>query len=123
AFQADGVLQSLTTDLTASAVLDGDPVFISDITTGSGNIYWRIGARNSTDIPGPIHWISKDPHDGDRTFRWVYSFPRAFTPAVTPPPPPRTAKLKQQARQPGNPPHGGRAALPKINRQPPAPHK
>src|SRR5207244_3886446 len=69
--QADGVLQSFKVDLTAQPALLSDPTFIADITTGTGNIYWRVGARNSQDWPGPINWLSHDPHDPDKTFRWV----------------------------------------------------
>jgi hypothetical protein len=39
-------------------------------------------------MPGPIHWISQNPSDSDKTFRFVYSQAFSFTPAPVPPPPP-----------------------------------
>jgi len=51
-------------------------------------LFWRVGARNSQDSPGPVHWITRNPKDEDRTFRFIYSNVRSFTPADVPPPPP-----------------------------------
>ena len=91
---ADGVTQSLSApvDLRNSGALRRDPTFLNFVNGVSGapkpTIYWRVGARNSADRPGPVHWITRDPKDNDRTFRYIYSQSRSFTPADIPPPPP-----------------------------------
>ena len=77
---------------TGDPVCMRDPTFAAFVRRTSGarpTVYWRVGARNSQDHPGPVHWISRRHDDPDRTFRWVYSQPvRSFTPAELPPPPP-----------------------------------
>jgi curli biogenesis system outer membrane secretion channel CsgG len=82
-------------DLTNSglnAPLRKDPVFANFVNRVPGaarpTIFWRIGARNSQDSPGPVHAITRNPKDEDRTFRYIYSSVRSFTPADMPPPPP-----------------------------------
>lgn len=82
-------------DLTNPSVnkpLRNDPTFANFINNVPGapapTIFIRVGARNSADRPGPVNWITKNPKDNDRTFRWVYSQPNSFQPAVAPPPPP-----------------------------------
>ena len=54
----------------------------------SAYLYWRVGARNDADRPGPVDWITSSAGNGDRTYRWVYTGIRSFTPADMPPPPP-----------------------------------
>jgi hypothetical protein len=91
---ADGVVQTVPTpiNLTTSAALRRDPAFLAFVTGAPGaatpTLFWRVGGRNSQDKPGPVHFITRDPHDGDRTFRFIYATPRSFTPAILPPPPP-----------------------------------
>jgi len=90
--RADGVTQALqaAVNLQTNAVLLRDAVFTNFIQRGGAKptLFWRVGARNDSDRPGPVHWISRNHSDGDRTFRFVYSQIRSFTPADLPPRPP-----------------------------------
>ena len=76
-------------DLTTNAQLLKSTVFWNFVNKVVGSatpiIYWRVGARNSLDNPGPMSWFTKDPHDGSKMFRWIYSPQRSFSPAPTPP--------------------------------------
>jgi len=89
-----GVTQVLGSaiDLTTNPVLLRDTTFANYVNRVANapkpTLYWRVGARNDADRPGPVHWISRSHGDGDRTFRYVYSEVRSFTPADMPPPPP-----------------------------------
>ena len=56
--------------------LNGRKGFIQDATT----LFWRIGARNIADNPGPVPDASGQ--------RYIFSDPRTFTRPNTPPPPP-----------------------------------
>jgi len=92
--QATGVTQVLASsvNLTTNPVLLRDKNFANYV-NGVANaakptLYWRVGARNDNDRPGPVHWITRNHGDGDRTFRYVYSEVRSFTPADMPPSPP-----------------------------------
>ncbi len=91
---ATGVTQVLpsSVDLTTNPVLLRDRNFANYVNrvpnTPKPTLYWRVGARNDNDRPGPVHWITRNHGDGDRTFRYVYSEVRSFTPADMPPPPP-----------------------------------
>ncbi len=91
---ATGVTQVLDSavDLTTNPVLLRDPVFANYVNrvpnAPKPTVYWRVGARNDDDRPGPVNWITRNHADGDRTFRYVYSEVRSFTPADMPPPPP-----------------------------------
>jgi len=90
---ADGATQSLPAalDLTTLAPLLSDTAFANFVggsSTNSPTIYWRVGARHDEDVPGPINWISQNPSDPDKTFRFVYSEIFSFTAAPVPPPPP-----------------------------------
>lgn len=91
---ATGVTQVLPSaiDLTTNPVLLRDRTFANYVNrvpnSPKPTLYWRVGARNDADVPGPVHWISRNHADGDRTFRFVYSEVRSFTPADMPPPPP-----------------------------------
>jgi hypothetical protein len=93
---SEGVTQGLpsTINLSTATELLADPTFaafVASSATGSATtptLFWRVGARHDEDSPGPIHWISQNPSDPDRTFRYVYSQPFSFTPAPLPPPPP-----------------------------------
>gem|GEM_PF-2399597 len=88
---APGVLQEYTApiNLTTNPILLSNPSFANFVKPVPGAaqpvLYWRVGARNSQDVPGPVDWISGDPHDPDRAFRWIYSPVRMFTPAPIPP--------------------------------------
>lgn len=90
--RADGVTQMLASviNLTTNAVLLRDATFKAYVQSGGTKptLFWRVGARNDADRPGPVHWISRNHSDGDRTFRFVYSDIRSFTPADMPPSPP-----------------------------------
>jgi hypothetical protein len=91
---ATGVTQVLgeALNLTTNPVLLRDPIFANYVNrvpnAPKPTIYWRVGGRNDADQPGPVHWITRNHSDGDRTFRYVYSEVRSFTPADMPPPPP-----------------------------------
>lgn len=69
-----------------------DPIFANFVNRVPGaarpTLFFRVGARNSQDSPGPVHAITRNPKDEDRTFRYIYSSVRSFTPADMPPPPP-----------------------------------
>jgi len=91
--------------LLTNTALRRDPVFrtyADAILSGQGTsgvtiptLYWRVGARNAGDRPGPVHAFSNNHRDSDRTFRFIYSnIPnsgltpvqgRSFKPAPTPP--------------------------------------
>ncbi|MCX6358215.1 MAG: hypothetical protein NT029_00255, partial [Armatimonadetes bacterium] len=94
AVMTQGVVQTLpsSVDLTALDVLKRDATFANYVNRVAGSskptLYWRIGARNDGDRPGPVDWITSSAGNGDRTYRWVYSGIRSFTPADMPPPPP-----------------------------------
>ena len=82
---ADGAAESvLPVDLTLRPELLADPVFANFVHHVAGaavpTLYWRVGARNDADVPGPVHAISQDPRDPDRTFRWIYSGVFTFSP-------------------------------------------
>lgn len=68
---------------TVESILPGsvstDPIDISGVFPASQRLYWRVGARNSADIPGPVKDILG--------LRYVQSLPNQFD-RVTPPPPP-----------------------------------
>ena len=55
---------------------NGRKQFIKDVTT----LWWRIGARNVVDVPGPVVDASGQ--------RYIWSVPRSFTRPNNPPPPP-----------------------------------
>jgi len=91
--QADGVTQIFKApDLSRDAVLLRDPAFASFVNRVPGAatpvVYWRVGGRNSGDRPGPVDWMTGNHTVTDNTFRFIYSQPRAFSPAPLPPPPP-----------------------------------
>lgn len=94
AVMTQGVAQTLpaSVDLTALDVLKRDATFANYVNRVAGSakptLYWRIGARNDADRPGPVDWITSSAGNGDRTYRWVYTGIRSFTPADMPPPPP-----------------------------------
>ncbi len=110
---ADGVAQTTLNpiDLTQSPELMRNSAFNAFVAasqcntrpaSGAGGavaptLYYRVGARHDGDTPGPIHAITMNSSDSDKTFRFVYSQVFAFTPAPLPPCPPgnpsRTAAL------------------------------
>ncbi len=52
-------------------------------------LYWRVGARNDSDKPGPIDWTTKLYNTGSREFRFIYTAqPFSFKPEAGPPNPP-----------------------------------
>ncbi len=95
-----GVIQTLATpiDLAVQPQLLASPAFAAFVSQSSGAspssplIYWRVGARNDEDTPGPVNWISNNSMDSNRTFRWVYPLAIYFTGAPVPPPPPGASK-------------------------------
>ncbi|HZO86936.1 MAG TPA: hypothetical protein VFB38_01255, partial [Chthonomonadaceae bacterium] len=93
---AAGVTQRLpsTVNLTTATELLNDTAFANFVTnaatTNPPQLFWRVGARHDSDQPGPVNWVSRNPKDADRTFRFVYSPVQSFTPAPGPPAPPGT---------------------------------
>lgn len=93
-----GTLQTLPApiDLAVQPQLLASPAFAAFVAQSSGAspssplIYWRVGARNDEDSPGPVNWISQNSMDPSRTFRFVYPLAIYFTAAPVPPPPPGT---------------------------------
>ncbi|MGQ9542208.1 MAG: hypothetical protein ACUVTY_14110 [Armatimonadota bacterium] len=51
---------------------------------GAQRLYWRAGARNINDSPGPASW----PGDSREQYRYIWSEAFSFTPVVEPPPAP-----------------------------------
>ncbi len=51
---------------------------------GAQRLYWRAGARNINDQPGPAPW----PGDNRGQYRYIWSEGFSFTPVVEPPPAP-----------------------------------
>jgi hypothetical protein len=51
---------------------------------GAGRLYWRAGARNVNDQPGPAPWTG----DSRGQYRYIWSEPFSFVPVETPPPAP-----------------------------------
>jgi hypothetical protein len=82
---SDGSPQSLPQPLDLATVpeLLADPAFSNFVNhlpgAGAPKVYWRVGARHDSDVPGPVHFISRNPTDPDRTFRWVYGPAFTFT--------------------------------------------
>jgi hypothetical protein len=80
------------TNSSTNAPLRKDPVFANFINRLAGAatpaIWWRVGARNNADRPGPVNWLTKSNSDSDRSFRFIYSQARSFQPAALPPAPP-----------------------------------
>lgn len=108
---SNGVTQTLPTPINLAGVpeLIADPVFAAYLNSAGGAnvqlpfIYWRVGARHDDDVPGPIHFISQNPSDNDRNFRFVYGTPFSFQPTLLPPPPPgRAASLLNRKINSGN---------------------
>ncbi|HSV74307.1 MAG TPA: hypothetical protein VLH79_11160 [Chthonomonadales bacterium] len=89
---ASGVPQVLSApvNLGTNPVLLRHPAFRDYMQRGGPKptLFWRVGGRNNADRPGPVHWITRNPSDQDRTFRFIYSDVRSFQPADMPPPPP-----------------------------------
>jgi hypothetical protein len=87
-----GVPQSLIADLSNNPILRRDPVYNNFVNRVPGAprpvLFFRVGFRNSGDRPGPVHAITRVVNDTDRTFRFIYSQVRSFSPADMPPPPP-----------------------------------
>jgi hypothetical protein len=73
--------------VTASRFSDGEPLSLENVNLGStsalgdATLYWRVGARNSGDRPGPV----PDPANGQR---YIFSEVSQFRVAAGPPPPP-----------------------------------
>jgi hypothetical protein len=81
---SSGVTQTLSAavDLTQVQQLLANSAFANFVagkSTTPPTLYWRVGARNSTDVPGPVDWISGSASDTDTTWRWVYVNPDSFT--------------------------------------------
>lgn len=88
---SDAVAQSVTLDIRNSTALRRYRPFLDFVTGASSTppvLFWRVGARNSGDRPGPVHFFSKNNKDRNTNFRFIYSDARSFTPAQLPPPPP-----------------------------------
>jgi hypothetical protein len=77
-------------NLSTNEILRRDPLFLAFVNRVPGaqrpTVWFRVGARNSVDQPGPVDWFKRQ--GADKQFRYIYSEPRSFTPADLPPPPP-----------------------------------
>ncbi len=86
------LLQTDPINLTNNSTLKLNPAYAAFVNrvpnAARPTLYWRVGARNSGDKPGPQNAITKLPGDSDRSFRFIYSTPRSFTPVDMPPPAP-----------------------------------
>ena len=70
--------------LPAGATVTIRNVNLSTRFAGAQRLYWRAGARNISDQPGPAPWAG----DNRGQFRYIWSEGFSFTPAVEPPPAP-----------------------------------
>ena len=92
AFQ-DNVAQNLSTpiNLTQAPELLANQTFANFVGSTSTTtpqlptLYMRIGGRHDEDVPGPVHALSQNAADRDRTFRFVYSQTVTFQPVPLPP--------------------------------------
>ncbi len=66
------------------ATLSSSTIDTSTYFTGATTVYWRVGARNVADQPGP--------YDPNGIGRYIYSAPRRFTRQSAPPNPPTGAR-------------------------------
>ena len=78
---SSGIINSGSIDVNAAGV----PAFIRTPQNAQGRVYWRVGARNSGDRPGPV----PDASTGER---YVFTLGRYFTRPGGPPPPPSAAR-------------------------------
>jgi hypothetical protein len=67
----------------------GSTVTISNVNlrtkfVGAQRLYWRAGARNINDQPGPAPWTG----DSRGQYRYIWSEPFSFVPVEEPPPVP-----------------------------------
>jgi len=94
---AQGVAQTLSApiDLTNNSLngaLRRNTAFNNFITSVPGaavpTLWWRVGARNNEDRPGPVSFPDRVPSNSSRMWRYIYSTPQSFQPAPVPPPPP-----------------------------------
>jgi hypothetical protein len=60
--------------------ISSDPIDFSAIYPSTQRLYWRVGARNSVDVPGPVRDKLGE--------RYVFSRPFQFDRIIPPPPPP-----------------------------------
>ena len=89
----DNVAQNLSTpiNLTQAPELLTNQTFSNFVGTNSTTtpqlptLYMRIGARHDSDVPGPVHALTQNAADRDRTFRFVYSTTVTFQPVPLPP--------------------------------------
>ncbi|MCH8273379.1 MAG: hypothetical protein IH851_01125 [Armatimonadetes bacterium] len=80
-FSSRSVIKNVVTvETVLGGLVSTDPVDISGIFPGVLRLYWRVGARNSGDVPGPVKDVSGE--------RFVFSRPFQFNRVVGPPPPP-----------------------------------
>jgi hypothetical protein len=90
---AEGVIMpqpATPINLTTSVILRKDPAFLAFINrvpgAGRPTLWFRVGARNSGDSPGPVDWFKRQ--GADKTFRYIYSDSRSVTRDVLPTHPP-----------------------------------
>jgi len=63
--------------------------FDDGTSTVKPTLYWRVGARNDGDKPGPVDAITGVYTVASRAFRFIYTpQPFSFQPEAGPPPPP-----------------------------------
>lgn len=67
-------------DTVVGGTVSTDPVNISNVFPGVQRLYWRAGARNAGDVPGPVPDALNE--------RYVWSLPFQFDRVTLPPPPP-----------------------------------
>jgi len=80
-------LDSPITTLPTNSVLLSNLAFSNYVNNGIGQpqLFWRVGARNDSDSPGPVHVFSRNRADADKAWRYIYSAPLTFKPVPKPP--------------------------------------
>ena len=74
---ADGIPMSCNL---VNKIMDANGVIVKELAgVSEGDVlYWRVGARNSADRPGPFPAGPSPQADGPKNTRYIYSYPESF---------------------------------------------